>query len=150
MAILNEPIQGQIRKAFENLHEPVKLIMFTQANDGASSIECEMCADRRGLIEEVAALSDKISVEVLDFVADQAIAEQFKVDKIPAVAILGGDDAKDYGIRLYGIPSGYEFSTLILDIMLVSTKVNDLSKKTLDSIAKLKQRVHIQVFTTPT
>jgi hypothetical protein len=33
---------------------------------------------------------------------------------------------------------------------MVSTKANDLSQKTLDSIANLKEPVHIQVYTTPT
>lgn len=150
MAFLDAAIQEQLRKVFESLTEPVKLVVFTQANDGMHSIVCQMCAETQSLVEEVAELSDKISVEVYDFVADEAVAQQYKIDKIPAVAITGGAEGKDYGIRLFGIPSGYEFSTLIQDIVQVSTGALDLSQKTLDEIARLEQPVHIQVYVTPT
>ena len=150
MAFLDAAIQEQLRKVFESLTEPVKLVVFTQANDGTNSIVCQMCAETRSLVEEVAELSDKISVEVYDFVEDEAVAQQYKIDKIPAVAITGGSEGKDYGIRLFGIPSGYEFSTLIQDIVQVSTGALDLSQKTLDEIAKLEEPVHIQVYVTPT
>ena len=78
------------------------------------------------------ALSAKLSVEVHDLVADAEIAAAYGVDKIPAVAIVrGGEEPKDYGIRLYGIPSGYEFGTLIEDINMVSKGDPGLSAKTL-------------------
>ena len=99
------------------------------------------------MIEEVAALSDKLSVKVFDFVTDTEAVQQYGIDKIPAVAIVG---AKDYGIRLYGIPSGYEFGTLIEDIRLVSAGQSGLSQSTRDMVAKLEGPVHIQVFSTPT
>jgi alkyl hydroperoxide reductase subunit AhpF len=72
------------------------------------------------------------------------------VDKIPALAILGEGGAKDYGIRLYGIPSGYEFSSLIEDILLVGKGKPELSQRTLDHLASLTEPVHIQVYVTPT
>jgi glutaredoxin-like protein len=148
--LLNEKIQNQLREIFAELESPVKLVMFTQSNDGVNSIECQMCSDTRQLIEEITALSEKISLEVYDFVADESKAQEYHVDKIPAVAILGGAEQKDYGIRFYGIPSGYEFGTLIEDIMLVSRGEPNLSPESLAEVARLTKPVHIQVFTTPT
>jgi alkyl hydroperoxide reductase subunit AhpF len=116
---LNDDIQQQLRDAFADLDAPVKLVVFTQGEGGA--LECAMCADTRQLAEEVAALSPLLSVEVRDFVQDAEVAEQYGIDKIPAMAIVrGGDEPQDYGIRLYGIPSGYEFATLVEDIRMVS------------------------------
>jgi alkyl hydroperoxide reductase subunit AhpF len=69
------------------------------------------------------------------------------VDKIPAIAVLG---KKDYGIRFYGIPAGYEFTTLIEDIMNVSAGESGLSKEAKQAIAQVKTPVTIQVFITPT
>ncbi len=152
MSLLNDDIQKQIRQAFEALSGPVKIVMFTQ---GESVPECETCADTRQLLEEVSALSGKITLEVHDFVRDAALAEQYHIDKIPAVAILSGGDApagvpKDFGIRLYGVPAGYEFSTLIEDILMVSRQKPALNARTLDELKKLTQPVTIQVFVTPT
>jgi glutaredoxin-like protein len=148
MSLLNDNIQKQIREAFAALTGPVKIVMFTQDQNVP---ECETCADTRQLLEEVSALSGKITLEVHDFVAEAKLAEQFHIDKLPAVAILaGGDTPKDYGIRLYGVPAGYEFSTLIEDILMVSQQKSALNAKTLAELKKLTQPVNIQVFVTPT
>jgi glutaredoxin-like protein len=148
MSLLNDPIQKQIRQAFETLTGPVKIVMFTQ---GDNVPECDTCADTRQLLEEVAALSDKITLEVHDFARETQLAEHYRIDKIPAVAILsGGPTPKDYGIRLYGVPAGYEFSTLIEDILMVSQQKSVLSAKTLSELTRLTQPVNIQVFVTPT
>lgn len=149
MAILNDDIKEQVREALADLEAPVKLVVFTQGEGGA--VECQMCAETRSLIEEVAALSDKVSVEVRDFVKDSEVAEAYGVDKIPAVAVVrDGNEPADFGIRLFGIPSGYEFGTLIEDIRLASSGNPDLSEKTLEQLAQLTSPVAIQVFVTPT
>lgn len=149
MAILNDDIKQQVREVLSDLDAPVKLVVFTQSEGGA--IECQMCAETRALIEEVAALSDKVSVEVRDFVKDSEVAEAYGIDKIPAVAVVReGDEPADFGIRLFGIPSGYEFGTLIEDIRLASSGNPELSEKTLEQLAQLTSPVQIQVFVTPT
>jgi len=146
MPLLNAKVQADVRKALEGMTTPVKLVMFTQA---AQALECEMCAETRALVEEVAALApaDKLTVEVKDFLVDTAAVETYKIDKIPAIAIVG---AKDYGIRFYGIPAGYEFSSLMDDIVTVSKGESGLAPATKAAVAKINQPVHIQVFTTPT
>ncbi|HHY58933.1 MAG TPA: glutaredoxin [Chloroflexi bacterium] len=149
MAILNDDIKQQVREVLADLDAPVKLVVFTQGEGGA--LECQMCAETRSLIEEVAALSDKVSVEVRDFVKDSEVAEAYGIDKIPAVAVVReGDEPADFGIRLFGIPSGYEFGTLIEDIRLASSGNPELSAKTLEQLAQLTGPVNIQVFVTPT
>ncbi|MFN4294688.1 MAG: protein disulfide oxidoreductase [Thermoflexales bacterium] len=149
MALLNSTIQQQVREALAAMKRPVKLLMFTQGANGV--VECAFCAETRALLEEVAALSDKLTLEVRDFVADAALAEAYRIDKIPAVAVLGdGAQPKDYGIRLYGIPSGYEFGTLIEDILMVSRGEAGLQPQTMNELKRLDAPVHIQVFVTPT
>ena len=149
MSLLNPEIQNQVRAAFEPLEAEVKLVLFTQGE--GDTLECDFCAETRQLIEEVASLSDKITVEVRDFVKDAEIAEVYGIDKIPAIAVTrGGEDPKDFGIRLYGVPSGYEFGTLIEDIRMVSTNLAGLNEATKHDLARLNEPVHIQVFVTPT
>jgi glutaredoxin-like protein len=86
-------------------------------------------------------------VTVKNFVTDKTLADQYGVDKIPATVVLG---AKDYGIRYYGIPSGYEFTSLIEDVVAVYTGDAGLSDETLEALAAITEPVHIQVFVTPT
>lgn len=147
MALISEKDAEILRKEFASrMVQPVKLVMFTQET------ECQFCAETRQIVEEIASLSDRIMVEVLDFVADRAAAERYGVDKIPALALVRMEEMseRDYRIRFYGIPSGYEFTTLIEDIWDVSAGVTELKAKTKQALANLKQPVHIQVFVTPT
>lgn len=145
MALLNANIQKQVQQVFNSLENPVRLLLFTQGEGGA--LECQMCRDTRQLIDEVAALSDKITLEVYDFVGDAQVVAQYGIDKIPALVVAG---EKDYGVRFFGIPSGYEFSSLIEGISAVSKRKPSLNKKTLQDLHQLNRPVHIQVFVTPT
>lgn len=141
MSLLGDKERDQVGQMFGDLVNPVKLITFTQEQ------ECEFCEETRELIEELATLSDKVEAEIYDFVENADVAEKYGIDKIPAVAILG---EKDYGIRYFGIPSGYEFSALIEDIQDVSAADSGLAETSRSTLAGLKEPLHIQVFTTPT
>jgi glutaredoxin-like protein len=125
----------------EKIVDPVRIVMFTQ------ELECRFCSDTRQLIQEFAALNDKITVEIYDFVVGADKAKEYGVDKIPAIAIIG---KKDYGVRIYGIPYGYELQTLIEAIINVSKGKTDLSDNTKAILAEVKAPVHIQVFVTLT
>lgn len=150
MALLNDSIKKQLNEVFQGLEREVKLLYFGQGGEADQlTLECEMCSQTHQMVEEVAALSDKLTLEVHDFVKDEVLAQQYGVDKIPAIVPLA-EGQKDYGVRLYGIPSGYEFSTLIEDILMVSKGEHRLSEATLAQLGKLDRPVHIQVYTTPT
>ena len=145
MALLNDQIRDQVRNEFDALTGEVKLVLFTQ------KMECQYCSETRELAEELASLTDKIAIEIFDFEDDQEAVETYNIDKIPAMAIVkGGDEPQDYGIRLYGIPSGYEFSTLLEDILMVSSGDSGLSDQTKTELAELTTPLHLQVFVTPT
>ncbi len=141
MPILDEKVTKEVKKRLADLPQPVKIINFTQ------ELECQFCKETRELLEDVAALSDKITLEKYDLVKDQGTAKKFNIDKIPATIVMG---EKDYGIRFFGIPSGYEFSTLLEAILMVSRRDSGLSEETRQKLAALKQKLHLQVFITPT
>lgn len=145
MSLINPSDRKHLQAEFAKLDQPVKLVMFTQ------QMECQYCRETRMLVEEIAALSDKIESEIFDFMEHAEIAETYGVDKIPAVVVMrGGATPKDYGIRYFGIPSGYEFSSLIQDILMVGAGDSGLSPATREWVAGLTQPLHLQVFVTPT
>jgi glutaredoxin-like protein len=147
MALITPQDAEHLREEFGNqLVNGVKLLMFTQ------TVECQFCAETRQIAEEIAELSDLITVEVYNFVTDKATADLYEIDKIPAIAILRSEDGedRDYGVRFYGIPSGYEFTSIIEGIIDVSRGESGLQPKTKEALAALTEPVHFQVFVTPT
>jgi glutaredoxin-like protein len=147
MPLLDDRVRKQVQSALATLERPVRVVMFTQGEGGA--LECQYCSETRELVQEVASLSDKVLVEVKDFQADEAAAKAYGIDKIPAIA-LGADGAAAFRIRFFGIPAGYEFSTLLEDLRMLGSGQHGLSDDTMAVVARLKGPVHIQVFVTPT
>lgn len=142
MSLIPEEHKQRVREELEkNLLNPVRLVVFTQEN------ECQFCKQTRELAEEVATLSDKIKVEVYDLVKDNSKAQEYRIDKVPAIAIVG---TKDYGVRIFGIPYGYEFNPFIEVIANVSKGTTDLSETTKQKLRLVDKPVHIQVFVTLT
>ena len=141
MSLLQGQVLDQVKQLFQQLVNPVKLIMFTQ------EIECYFCKETRELMQEIGALSDKFSVDIYDFVKDAQKVQEYKIDKIPATVIVG---EKDYGIRFYGVPADYEFTSLIEDIMMVSSRESGLTLETKEKIKTITQPINIQVFATLT
>jgi|LZCG01.1.fsa_nt_gb glutaredoxin-like protein len=140
MTLLKEKDRQYLQDEFAKLTEPVRLILFTQ------EFECASCRDTHTLLEETAALSEKIELITYDLVQDKEKTIAYGVERVPAVIVEG---ERDYGIRFLGIPSGYEFSSLIEDIIDVGTGKTSLSDATKERLSQLEKPVHIQVFVTP-
>ena len=139
--LLSDRDTKEVRAQLAGLAGSVTLVNFTQ------ELACQYCRETERLLKEVAALSDKIRLEIYNFQLDKAQVAQYRVDKIPATVVAG---AKDYGVRFYGIPLGHEFAAFLAAIKDVSRGGTDLSPESRAALAEISQPVHLQVFSTPT
>ena len=144
--LLNDDIAQQIREVFADLKQPVHLMFF------GSKQKCEYCDETRQLAEEVAALSDLVSIAIYDIDADADLAKAYNVDKAPGLVIAAkeGEQVTDFGVRLAGIPSGHEFTSFIQDIILVSSRDSGLNPQTREFLKGLDKPILLQVHVTPT
>jgi len=141
MPLLQDGDVAEIKKRFEALVNPVKLVHFTQ------ELNLEYGREAKQLLEEVAATSEKLSVEVFNFLIDKEKVAEYGVDKVPATVVR---NEKDYGLRFYGLPAGYEFSNLLDAILSVSLGDSGLEESTREKLKSITQPVHLEVFVTPT
>jgi alkyl hydroperoxide reductase subunit AhpF len=141
MGFLSDADTQAVRDEFTKLSGPVKLVVF------AAELGDDSHRQTVALVKEVAALSDTITVEVLNPHIDRERAAGYGIEVAPAVVVEG---ATDYGIRFLGIPAGYEFANLIDSILVASSGVPALSAATTEALAGLTEDVTIKVFTTPT
>ncbi len=141
--MLPENDKIQITKRLKELSRPVTVSYFTQQIIG----KCQFCSETETLLKEVCELSDKLKLDIHNFVTDTGLVGKYNIDKIPATAIIG---ETDYGIRFYGIPSGYEFVTFLETLLLVSNRTSGLSDLISKEIKSITESVQIQVFVTPT
>ena len=147
MGLLAPADQQKLRDAFAEMTAPVRLLFFTQ------TIGCETCLQTRQILDELPALSDKISIDEVNLVLDRDKAASYGIDRAPAVALasVGGDGAlTDARIRFLGAPAGYEFISLVQAVLLVGGRPSSLSDEHRRRLAALDTPLVMQVFTTPT
>src|SRR2546426_11547688 len=147
MTLISPSDQQKLRESFAEMTDPVRLLFFTQ------TLGCETCPQTREILDELPALSDKITVEEVNFVLDHDKALQYGIDRVPAIAVVGEDETgteRDSRIRFLGAPAGYEFISLVQAVRLVGGGRSSLSEESRKRIAAVDRPVTLQVFTTPT
>jgi glutaredoxin-like protein len=141
MPMLAEPVRKRAAEILAKVANPVRLVLFTQESD------CQFCKDALSLAQEFGSLTDKVSVEVFDLQKDAAKAAEYHVDKVPAFVVAG---EKDYGIRYYGVPAGFEFTTLLTLAELVGSRDSGLKPESKAKLSSLTSSADIQMFVTLT
>ena len=147
MSLISPADQDRLKTTFGEMTRPVRLLFFTQ------TLGCETCLQARQILDELPALSDNITIEEVNFILDADKAKQYEIDRVPAVAIVGQDEAgqeRDSKIRFLGTPAGYEFMSLIQAVLLVGGRPSMLSEESLKLIAGVSVPTKVHVFTTPT
>ncbi len=151
MPLLSPDDAKAVQEQFQqNITSPVKMIVVTTQQN------CMYCNEVKMLAEELAELSPMIAVEVYDLERDKAIVDLYGLDKAPAIVVVadgrGEEPDTNYGIRFYGIPSGYEFMSLLDALNTVGSNgaSMQLMPETIEFLKSLDRDVHMQVFITPT
>jgi len=144
MSLLSERDRQTVQSHLAGLTHDVTLLFFTQT---IGAPDTALIA--RQVIDEVAGLSERVSVEEVNLILDREKSAQFGIDRIPAIVLLR--DGADTRMRFLGAPAGYEFSSLIESIILAGTDDSGLSKDSKQLIAeKATAPMDIKVFVTPT
>jgi glutaredoxin-like protein len=143
MAKIDQEEKNKIKELFsKNLKDEVNLLFFSKDEN------CQYCGDTEEILEEVTGLDERVNFDKYLLGSDKA--EEFGVDRAPAIIFLD-NEGSDSGVHFYGIPSGYEFTSLIEDILDISDKERiDLSEEIKEEIKEIDSDVLLQVFITPT
>jgi glutaredoxin-like protein len=134
----------------KKLKGPVRLDLFIEPKSAIiipGRAECELCEETRGLLEDVASLSDQITLLVHDVRTGPDLAREMGVTHVPTLVLRGAARGR---VRYVGIPAGLEFGTLLEDLATVGSGTTRLGNQSVQKLATLTKPVHVQVFVTPT
>jgi glutaredoxin-like protein len=146
MSLLDDEVRSQVADMLSSMDRDVMLRLFVKST-------CQTCNEIEGLINEVAELSDHLVVQVVDLEAESQVVSAGQIEGSPALALLAKEETGDwidYGVIFYGIPSGYEFTSLISALLTVSSGETGLHPETQALLGSLQDEVEIKVFVTPT
>lgn len=143
MTLLSAQDEQVLTAHLSAIQKPVTILLFTQTIGGSES-----GGIARQILDELARLNDKITIQEKNFILDVDDRAKYGVDKSPALVILA--DGTDTRMRMYGPPTGYEFVGLVEAILIAGTGTLDLKDETLALLATVETPTHLQVFSTPT
>jgi len=130
-----------MERTLSGLKDDVTFVYFTE------EANCRHCRQERELLEEISNLANRLHLEVYNYVADREVAEEYCVDKVPGVVLVG---AENYGVRYFGMPSAFEFRIFLEDLLRVSSGDSDLSPESRARLKDLESPVHLEVLTRAT
>ncbi len=151
MPIISPQDRQTLEERFrKELKRKITLKLFTSQLAGQLFVpgrECATCPQTQQILEELTSLSPMLELEMVDFYSQGQAAREIGVERIPAIVVTRGEDAS---VKYYGMPSGYEFVTIIESAIELSKPRTSLSTDTRKKLQLVDQDVHIQVFVTPT
>jgi glutaredoxin-like protein len=147
MPLISSADQDRLREELAVMTQPVRLLFFTQ------TLDCETCVQTRQILDELPPLSDKITIEEVNFILEPEKAAEYGIDRVPAIAVVTQDASggeRDSKMRFLGVPSGYEFLSLIHAVRLAGGGSSHLSEENRTRVAAVDKPMTMWVFTTPT
>ncbi|MEM3852608.1 MAG: thioredoxin family protein [Methanomassiliicoccales archaeon] len=141
MEMMDEQTKEKVREILSTqLEGEVTLHVFT------SKENCEYCEATKEIASELSDIDNRIVVKNYDLKEDREVAEKMNIGMAPAIVV----QADGGSVRYFGIPSGYEFSSLLEDITDASSHKTKIPEEIAEKIRAINEPVHIKVFVTPT
>ena len=151
MPIISTQDRQTLEERFrKELKRKITLKLFTSQLAGQLFVpgrECATCPQTQQILEELVSLSPLLELETVDFYSQGQAAREIGIERIPAIVVTRGEDTR---VKYYGMPSGYEFVTIVESAIELSKPRTSLSADTRKKLKLVDQDVHIQVFVAPT
>ncbi|MEO0288934.1 MAG: thioredoxin family protein [candidate division WOR-3 bacterium] len=141
MALLSKEDRDYLKNLYRDMKKDVNILFFRTDDKNL----CVMCDDIKEILDEMKDLSDKIKVKTYSFEKDVEDVKKYNVKMAPAIVLLSD---KDLGVKYYGIPAGYEFSSFVEDINDIGNDFVPLDESIEDDLKSIDKDVHIKVFVT--
>lgn len=144
MSLLTDDVKNQVRPMLAELTHDVELKVYT----GSSLVipgqdQPGHQRETLALLRDLAELSDKITVSEAPIAGDDE-AQAAGITRAPTIVFRRKGETRT-NLRYLGMPSGYEFSTLLEGIRMVG-----MDHEVEDQVGELSDDVLLQTFVTPT
>ncbi|TXI43452.1 alkyl hydroperoxide reductase subunit F [Methylophilus sp.] len=123
--MLDDTLKTQLQTYLGMLRQPIRLIASLDNSDNATKM--------RELLQEITALSDKVS---LDETGNDARKPSFVIAK----------EGETHGVRFAAIPLGHEFTSLVLALLWTGGHPPKVEQDVLDQIKALDSDLNFEVY----
>ena len=127
----SDEIKQQLLDIFSKFERNLTLKLYLDNRPVSNELE--------SLIENISALTDKITVIVAEKNASSDVA--------PCVRVFL-EDGSDTGVAFHGVPSGHEFTTFVISLYNASGPGQQLDEQTIHEIKEIKNTVDMKILVT--
>jgi hypothetical protein len=130
-----------IEERLRDLPSPVTMLYYTPDVPSAAT------RAERELLEEIARRAAGVELRVLAERWDAERETRVGIARTPAIVLVG---ARDYGIRYYGAPDGYELDTFLSIVRAVAEGRSGLAAGSVERLRAVATPLHLEVLHAPT
>ncbi len=142
--LLNDEVKEQVRPMLADLAHEVELVVYTGGSIVVPGSDATGYQDETlALLRELAELSDHVTVTETA-IADDEAAKAAGITRAPTIVFRRKGETRT-NLRFLGLPSGYEFTTLLEAIRMVASE-----DEVDDKVGELAEPLLLQTFVTPT
>ena len=124
-------MRQQLDTVFGRMERPLQLKLYLDSRPVSAELE--------SFIEALAALSDKLSINVVDRYAEETFA--------PCVEVCT-EDGMPTGLAFHGVPGGHEFTSFVLGLYNAAGPGQPLDEGTKQQIAAIKEKTDMKILVT--
>lgn len=136
MNLIDDATREEVKKNLSNIQDDVEILFFESEGQFTNEI--------KQLLTEISELNSKIKISLYKLGDDNS--KKYNIDKGPVLKILSKHLKGDF--RFYGIPSGYEFATLLYILNTASN--GKVGGPLVDVSKKINNDIKLEVFLSPT
>jgi thioredoxin reductase (NADPH) len=129
--LFSEEMRQQLDTVFSRMGQPLLLKLYPDQRPVSAELE--------SFLSELAALSDKLELEVCDRQADEAFA--------PCVEVCMADGTPT-GLAFHGVPSGHEFTSFVLGLYNAAGPGQALDEAAREQIASIINKTDMKILVT--
>jgi alkyl hydroperoxide reductase subunit AhpF len=149
MALLGDDDVEYLKEQFARLTRDVTLTIVSREPSSllVPGAATDATAELRQIVTELAAISPRIRVVTVDATAEAERARELVGERLPALVFQA--DRSRGRLRYYGLPAGYEMSTVVSTILDLGSDEEPLPADVAQRMDALAHDVRVQVFVTP-
>ncbi len=150
--LIGERDRRYLESVFEKMEGKARLVIFTETPSKLvvpGERPCTYCQQTVQLVQEMASTTDKVEVAVYDRKLHLDTLREYGVDLVPAIVVTDAQGSRR-NVRFFGIPAGYEFATLVEDVVDTGNGRTRLTPEVRERVRAIEVPVHLKIFVTPT
>ncbi len=132
---LREALQGRLKIDYFHRRKSALLVPGQEP--------CESCEEVRAVLEQLAAASNQITLQVYEYDDEPALAKRWQVDRVPGVVVRGEVNRP---LRFFGLPGGPFFPVFLQAMVDASARALTPAPEVARALKKLRRTMPLRVF----